>query len=277
MTTEQGRHGLAAAPFSCRFCGAAVDLTVVDLGMSPLCQTIVRPDQLEQMEPFYPLHVRACERCWLVQLPQLVQPQELFTEYAYFSAYSSSWVEHARRYVDMIMRRLGLGSDSLVVEVASNDGYLLQHFLAHGVPVLGIDPAENVVEAAIARGVPSLSEFFGRELAERLVAKGTLADLIIGNNVLAQVPDLNDFVAGIKLLLAPGGMATFEFPHLAQLLVRLEYDTIYHEHFSYFSLFTVREIFRAHGLTLVDVGGAAKPWRLAEGLLRARGDSERAH
>jgi SAM-dependent methyltransferase len=221
--------------------------------MSPLCQTIVRPSELEQAEPFYPLHARVCHRCWLVQIGEFVPPEGIFTEYAYFSAYSTSWVEHAARYVEMIIDRLGLGANSLVVELASNDGYLLQHFVPRGIPVLGIDPAANVAEAARGRGVPTLTDFFGHELAERLVAEGTRADLVIGNNVLAQVPDLNDFVRGTALLLAPGGTATFEVPHLLHLLERVEYDTIYHEHFSYFSLYTLQAIFAEHGLTLVDV------------------------
>jgi SAM-dependent methyltransferase len=204
------------------------------------------------MEPFFPLHVRVCTSCWLAQIPSFVPPDEIFEEYAYFSAYSDSWVEHSRAYVEMISGRLSLGSDSLVVELASNDGYLLQHFLPRGIPVLGIEPALNVAEAARDRDVPTLDEFFGRELAERLVAERP-ADLIVGNNVLAQVPDINDFVAGVKTLLAHGGLATFEVPHLQQLLERTEYDTIYHEHFSYFSLYTLQRIFGAHGLALVDV------------------------
>ena len=238
---------------TCRFCGDSLRLTVVDLGKSPLCQTVLSAEQLEEGEEFYPLHARACERCWLVQIPEFVAPEGLFEEYAYFSGYSDSWVQHARDYAEMITARCALGPESLVVELASNDGYLLQHFVPEGIPVLGIDPARNVAQVAIDLGVPTLVEFFGRQLAERLVAKGTRADLIIGNNVLAQVPDINDFTAGVKALLAPGGVATFEFPHLARLLDHLEYDTIYHEHFSYFSLFTIREIFGAHGLTTVDV------------------------
>ncbi len=238
---------------ACRFCGSRLELSVVDLGMSPLCQTIVRPEELEQTEPFYPLHVRACEQCWLLQIAEFVPPAGLFTEYAYFSSYSTSWVEHARRYVEMIVARGKLGPGSFVVEVASNDGYLLQHFLPNGIPVLGIEPAVNVAEAAVARGVPTLVEFFGLELAERLVSTHRQAELVLGNNVLAQVPDLNDFVAGVKTLLAPGGTATFEVPHVARLLESVEYDTIYHEHFSYFSLYTLAGIFGAHGLALVDV------------------------
>jgi C-methyltransferase C-terminal domain/Putative zinc binding domain/Methyltransferase domain len=238
---------------SCRHCGAPLQLTVVDLGKSPLCQTVLMAEQLEQEERFYPLHVRACERCWLVQIPEFVPPEDIFTEYAYFSAYSDSWVEHARRYVEGITDRLGLGRDSLVVELASNDGYLLQHFLPKGVPVLGVEPARNVAEAAIARGVPTVTEFFGAELGRKLAAEHGYADLVLGNNVLAQVPDINDFVGGVAALLAPMGTATFEFPHLAKLIEHLEYDTIYHEHFSYFSLHAIRSIFGAQGLALVDV------------------------
>jgi SAM-dependent methyltransferase len=236
----------------CRFCEAPLDLTMVDLGKSPLCESFLPAERLEAMEPFYPLHVRVCTRCWLAQLPSFVPPDEIFNEYAYFSAYSDSWVEHAREYVYMIASRLRLTSNSLVVELASNDGYLLQHFLPRGVPVLGIDPAANVAHAAEERGVPTLVEFFGVELAEQLVGERGHADLVIGNNVLAQVPDLNDFVHGVAVLLAPGGTATFEFPHLARLLEGLQYDTIYHEHFSYFSLTTVRKVFAAHGLAVVD-------------------------
>jgi SAM-dependent methyltransferase len=238
---------------SCRHCGALLELTVVDLGKSPLCQTVLTVEQLEQGEMFYPLHVRACERCWLVQIPEFVPPEDIFTEYAYFSAYSDSWVEHARRYVDAITERLGLGNDSLVVELASNDGYLLQHFLPKGIPVLGVEPARNVAEAAVARGVATVTEFFGTELGRRLAAEHGHADLVLGNNVLAQVPDINDFVAGVAALLAPEGTSTFEFPHLAKLIEHLEYDTIYHEHFSYFSLHAIRAIFAAQGLELVDV------------------------
>jgi SAM-dependent methyltransferase len=226
---------------------------MVDLGKSPLCESFLTADRLETMEPFFPLHVRVCTSCWLAQLPSFVPPIEIFHEYAYFSAYSDSWVEHARSYVEMAVVRFGLGSDSLVVELASNDGYLLQHFLPKGIPVLGIDPAANVAKAAEERGVPTMVEFFGVELAERLAAEGRQADLIVGNNVLAQVPDLNDFVAGVAILLAPGGTASFEFPHLARLLERLQYDTIYHEHFSYFSLTSIRAIFAGHGLDVVDV------------------------
>ena len=238
---------------SCRFCDTQLELTVVDLGMSPLCESFLRADQIRQMEPFFPLHVFACERCYLVQLEAFVPPDDIFTEYAYFSAYSTAFVDHARQYVEMISKRLGLGADDLVVELASNDGYLLQHFVGTGVPILGIDPAANVAKAAEARGVPTLVDFFGRATAERLVSEGTRASLIVGNNVLAQVPDLNDFIAGVKVLLREDGTATFEFPHLLLLFDRLLYDTIYHEHFSYFSFATIAEILRAHGLATYDV------------------------
>jgi trans-aconitate methyltransferase len=250
----------------CRFCGAPLELTVVDLGKSPLCERFLRANELEEMEPFYPLHVRACERCWLVQLPSFVPPAEIFAEYAYFSAYSTSWVEHARQYVETVVERLRLGPQSFVVELASNDGYLLQHFLPLGVPVLGIDPARNVAEAAEARGVPTLVDFFGVELAGQLVAEGKRADLIVGNNVLAQVPDLNDFVRGLAILLAPEGVVTLEMPHLARLLEDVQYDTIYHEHFGYFSLSAIKEVLAAHGLSVVDVdelsshGGSLRVW-----------------
>jgi SAM-dependent methyltransferase len=256
MTQTDEQHaeqvvGRGAA--SCRHCGATLELTVVDLGKSPLCQTVLTTGQLEQEETFYPLHARACRECWLVQIAEFVPPEDIFTEYAYFSAYSDSWVEHARRYAEEMIPRLGLGEDSLVVEVASNDGYLLQHFLPHGVPVLGVEPALNVAEAAVARGVETVTEFFGTELGRRLAQERGAADLVLGNNVLAQVPDINDFVAGVAALLAPEGTATFEFPHLAKLIEHLEYDTIYHEHFSYFSLHSIRSIFGAQGLALVDV------------------------
>ena len=238
---------------SCRFCGAAADHVFVDLGMSPLCESFLAADQLNQMEPFYPLRVHVCPQCFLVQLPQYVSPVEIFTEYAYFSSYSSSWVEHARRYTETMRQRLDLTEKSFVVEVASNDGYLLEHFVAAGIPVLGIEPAANVAEAARAKGVPTRCCFFGVDAARDLVRRGEQADLLVGNNVLAQVPDLNDFVAGLKVALKPNGVITMEFPHLMQLMEGNQFDTIYHEHFSYFSFLTVERIFAAHGLTLFDV------------------------
>ena len=239
---------------------------VCDLGASPLCESFLTGDQLNQMEPFYPLRADVCERCWLVQLERYVAPEAIFTEYAYFSSYSDSWVRHARDYTELAAERLGLGPGSLVVELASNDGYLLQHFVARGVPVLGIEPAANVAEVAVERGVPTLTRFFGRELAEELAGQGRQADLVVANNVLAQVPDLNSFVAGIARLLKPGGVVTVEFPHLARLMEGNQFDTIYHEHFSYFSFGTARRIFARHGLTLFDVeelsthGGSLRIW-----------------
>ena len=234
----------------CRTCGSEVDHVFVDLGMSPLCENILPADQLDSPETYYPLRASVCSKCFLVQLNEYVPPEEIFSEYAYFSSYSTTWVAHAKAYCEMIEKRLGLGQDSLAVELASNDGYLLQHFK---VPVLGIEPAANVAAVAVAKGVPTRVAFFGLELAKQLVAEGSSADLIIGNNVLAQVPDLNDFVAGIKYLLKPTGIVTLEFPHLQRLIEGNQFDTIYHEHFSYFSLISVDALARQHGLAIVDV------------------------
>ena len=242
----------ASAPL-CRFCNAPLGFTFVDLGMSPFCESFLGEHQLNQMEPFYPLHVYVCDRCFLVQLEEYVAPEDIFTEYAYFSAYSDSWLAHAKAYVDMVTERFALDHTSSVVELASNDGYLLQYFVQKGIPALGIEPAANVVKAAEERGVDTLIEFFDAGLARRLVAEGRAADLIIGNNVLAQVPNLNSFVEGIETLLTPGGVVTIEFPHLLRLMSENQFDTIYHEHFSYFSLSTAERIFAAHRLTLFDV------------------------
>jgi SAM-dependent methyltransferase len=241
------------APGECRCCAAPLRHTFVDLGMSPLCESYLRSDQLNGMEPFYPLHVYVCDRCFLVQLQQYVGREAIFSEYAYFSSYSDSWLDHARRYTEKMIEELGLSLDSQVVEVASNDGYLLQYFVERGIPALGIEPAENVAKAAIHKGVPTLVKFFGRETARELVGEGQRADLLIGNNVLAQVHDINDFVAGMKLLLAPRGVITVEFPHLMRLVEGNQFDTIYHEHFSYFSLLSATRIFAAHGLAIYDV------------------------
>ncbi len=238
---------------TCRLCGSNLRHTFVDLGMSPPCENFLKRDQVDQVEYYYPLHVRTCEQCFLVQLNEYVSPEEIFTEYAYFSSYSTSWVEHARRYCEGIAERLDLDADSLVVELASNDGYLLQHFVAMDVPVLGVEPAANVAHAAIEKGVPSIVDFFGVRLAKQMAANGQRADLIVGNNVLAQVPDLNDFVAGMKILLKPDGVITLEFPHIEKLMAENQFDTIYHEHFSYFSLLTVVEIARRHELKVIDV------------------------
>jgi SAM-dependent methyltransferase len=221
--------------------------------MSPLCESYVEAARLDEMEPFYPLHVRICERCFLVQLRAYVRPEDIFEEYAYFSSYSSSWVEHARTYVDTVTERLGLGPEHLVVELGSNDGYLLRGFVERDVPVLGVEPARNVAAVAIERGVRTHVEFFGADTARRLVAEGGPADLLVANNVLAQVPDLNDFVEGMAQLLAPRGVVTIEVPHLVQLIDGNQFDTIYHEHFSYFSLRTLERILTAHGLAMFDV------------------------
>jgi len=237
----------------CLFCTAPLRRTFIDLGMSPLCESYVAADELNQMEPFYPLHVRVCEKCYLVQLDQYVSPEHIFTEYAYFSSYSDSWLRHSSNYVDTISQRLTLDARSLAVELASNDGYLLQYFLKKGIPALGVEPAANVAKVAECKGVPTLVKFFGRQTAHDMVAAGQAADLVIGNNVLAQVPDINDFVGGIRILLKPSGVATLEFPHLVRLMQENQYDTIYHEHFFYFSLISVEKIFAAHGLVLFDV------------------------
>ena len=244
---------IAGARGRCRFCGSPLEHTFVDLGMSPLCESYVSADRLNEMEPFYPLHVYVCGNCFLVQLEEFVSPESIFTEYAYFSSYSDTWLEHASAYADMAAQRFGLGEQSRVVEVASNDGYLLQYFVRKGIPTLGIEPAANVARVAVEKGVPTLVEFFGTACARRLVAEGKAADLVIGNNVLAQVPDLNDFVAGMATLLRSNGVITMEFPHLMRLMAENQFDTIYHEHFSYFSFLTVERIFAAHGLTLFDV------------------------
>jgi SAM-dependent methyltransferase len=237
---------------SCRFCGAELQHVFADLGMSPLSNSFLTAGQLSEMERFYPLTAFVCDRCFLVQLPEFAPPEEIFGDYAYFSSYSTTWLEHSRAYVEMIVKRLGLGPSSRVVEVASNDGYLLQHFVARGIPVLGVEPAANVAHAAIERGVPTHVAFFGRETAREL-AESNRADLIVGNNVLAHVPNLNDFVAGLAVLLAPGGVVTLEFPHLVSLIAERQFDTIYHEHFSYFSFLAARRVLAAHDLRVFDV------------------------
>lgn len=242
---------------SCRFCGAPLERTFVDLGVSPLANSYVEPRDLQAPETFYPLHVFVCERCLLVQLPEAARPEEIFSDYAYFSSVSTSWVEHARRYVEAMIERFGLGPEHQAVEIASNDGYLLRHFQerpeAERVPVLGIEPAANVAEAARAAGIPTECAFFSSPKAEELAGRGVRADLLVGNNVLAHVPSLNDFVAGLATLLADDGVVTMEFPHLLRLMAENQFDTIYHEHFSYFSFTVVRKVFGAHRLELFDV------------------------
>lgn len=237
----------------CRHCGESLRHTVVDLGLSPLCESFVAPNQLNSMEPFYPLHVRICDNCFLVQLQEYVSPQDIFSEYAYFSSFSSSWVAHAKAYCLSIKDRLNLGAESLVVEIACNDGYLLQHFGPLGVPVLGVEPAANVARVAQEKGIPTHVGFFGVKLARELTQSLSKADLVVANNVLAHVPDINDFVGGIQALLKPEGIATVEFPHLEKLMTHNQFDTIYHEHFSYLSASVVQRIALSHGLRIVDI------------------------
>lgn len=237
----------------CRFCRAKLHHSLVDLGMSPLCESYVSPGKANQMEAFYPLHVYVCDNCFLAQLEQYVSPEEIFTEYAYFSSYSDSWLEHARSYTDMIVTRLGLGKDSAVMELASNDGYLLQYFVQKGISAIGVEPAANVAAVAEKKGVPTVVKFFGRDTARELAVRYGRVDLLIGNNVLAQVPDLNDFVGGMTTVLKPRGVVTMEFPHLMRLMQENQFDTIYHEHFSYFSFTTAEKIFASHGISLFDV------------------------
>jgi SAM-dependent methyltransferase len=237
----------------CRFCETPLSRTFLDLGKSPLANSYLKPAQLHQVEKFYPLHVFVCERCLLVQLQDFEGPERIFTDYAYFSSYSDAWLAHAKTYTEMARQRFGLDHRSQVVEIASNDGYLLQYFGEQGIPVLGIEPAVNVAEVAIAKGIPSITRFFGDALAAELMAEGTQADLIVANNVLAHVPELNDFLRGLRRLLKPHGVITLEFPHLLRLIAENQFDTIYHEHFSYFSFCTIEVIFASHRLTVFDV------------------------
>ena len=237
----------------CRFCGKPLQHTFVNLGMQPLCESFLGPEQLDQMEPFYPLHVYVCDNCFLVQLKEYVAPDEIFSEYAYFSSYSTTWLNHAYKYTCKVIDRFGLNKNSQIVEIASNDGYLLQYFTKRGIPVLGVEPAANIAEIANNKGIPTVVKFFGVKTATELAAENKQTDLLIGNNVLAQVPDLNGFVEGMQILLKPQGVITMEFPHLMKLIDGNQFDTIYHEHFSYFSYITVEKIFAAHGLTIFDV------------------------
>lgn len=237
----------------CRFCSAELQTTFVNLGMSPLCQTHIEPEQLNAMERFYPLHAWVCERCFLVQLEEYVSPDEIFSDYAYFSSYSDSWVDHARQYTEMVAQRFALSRDSLVMEIASNDGYLLQHFVSKQIPCLGIEPAANVAKVAADKGIRSTVRFFGKHSAGEIASEFGRPHLLLGNNVLAHVPNINDFVSGMKVLLAPGGVITMEFPHLLRLMEENQFDTIYHEHFSYLSFYSVEKVFAHHGLRLFDV------------------------
>ena len=237
---------------SCRLCGAPLSHVFVDLGMSPLSNSYLTADQLLQMEQFYPLRALVCDRCFLVQLKAYETPERIFSDYAYFSSYSSTWIEHARAFAETAIERFGLDQSSTVVEIASNDGYLLQYFARHGIRVLGVEPAANVASAARAKGIDTVTEFFGRVTAQRLAAEFG-ADLLIGNNVIAHVPDLNDFLAAFAILLKPHGIISVEFPHILHLIEQTQFDTIYQEHFSYFSFSTVKRAFAAHDLTVFDV------------------------
>jgi len=238
---------------NCRFCGAPLRHTFCDLGMSPLSNAYLKPAQLQQMEPFYPLHAYVCEQCYLVQLQEFESPANIFSDYAYFSSYSESWLKHAKAYTEYMIERFGFNSASQIVEIASNDGYLLQYFKDKNIPVLGVEPAQNVATVAQAAGIPTVTKFFGVKTATELANEGKTADLLLGNNVLAHVPDINDFVGGLKKLLKPHGVITMEFPHLLRLMDQNQFDTIYHEHFSYLSFSTVETVFAKHGLILFDV------------------------
>jgi 2-polyprenyl-3-methyl-5-hydroxy-6-metoxy-1,4-benzoquinol methylase len=237
----------------CRLCGTSLTQTFVDLGMSPLCESYIPPERLDEVESFYPLHVRVCSSCLLVQLPAYVPGEDIFSDYAYFSSYSDSWVAHARRYAEAMIGQLGLTSDSLVTEVASNDGYLLQHFVAQGIPVLGVEPAANVAQVAETRGVRTVVEFLSARTGEEIARQYGSADLVAGNNVFAHVPDIRGFAAGLRALVKDTGLVTLEFPHLLRLIERRQYDTIYHEHYSYLSLLTSSRALASAGLRVVDV------------------------
>ncbi len=275
---EAQPHGHAAGAPSCRFCAAGLEHVFLDLGMSPMCENFLPLEKLESMEPFYPLKAYVCQQCLLVQLAEFESPEQIFSEYAYFSSYSDSWLKHAENYTKQMIPRFGLGPHSQVVEVASNDGYLLQYFKAAGVPVLGIEPAANVAKVAIDKGIPSRVEFLGRQTARRMADEGVAADLLLGNNVLAHVPDLNGFVEGLSILLKKSGVLTMEFPHLLRLVEGNQFDTIYHEHFCYLSLLAVRKVFAAHGLRVFDVeelsthGGSLRVFACHDGDDRATTD-----
>jgi SAM-dependent methyltransferase len=238
---------------ACRLCAAPLTRSFLDLGDMPLANSFLRPEQLAKPEPRYPLHARVCDRCLLVQVDAVVGREEIFEDYAYFSSYSSSGVEHARRFAQAATERLALDNKSLVVEVASNDGYLLKHFVAQGIPCRGIEPARNVAAVAEAAGVPTEVCFLGRAAGEALRARGLAADLLVANNVLAHVPDLHDFAAGLAALLKPAGTLSIEFPHLLRLIQEVQFDTIYHEHFCYFSLAPVERLLGEHGLAVFDI------------------------
>lgn len=237
----------------CRFCDAPLEQSFADLGLTPLSNSFIKPENVNAMEPFYPLHAYVCTQCWLVQLKMYETSEHIFTDYAYFSSYSNSWLKHAKSYTQKMRVRFGINSSSQVIELASNDGYLLQYFKQAGIPVLGVEPAKNVADVAIAAGIPTIISFFGAKTARELLKADHSADLLLGNNVLAHVPDLNDFVNGMKIVLKPRGVITMEFPHLQRLVEECQFDTIYHEHFSYFSFITAERVFAKHGITLFDV------------------------
>ncbi|MGH7768499.1 MAG: class I SAM-dependent methyltransferase [Candidatus Binatia bacterium] len=237
----------------CRSCDAPLRHSLVDLGMSPLANSYLKRDELQAMEPFYPLHAYVCEQCFLVQVPEFASPERIFGDYAYFSSYADTWLEHVRAYAAQAIERFGLGPDSLVIEVASNDGCLLQGFKKSGIPVLGIEPAHNVAQFARDAGIPTVVTFLGAQAAAKLAAEGKRADLVVANNVMAHVPDLKDFIAGMKILLKPNGVVTIEFTHLRRMLEGNQFDAIYHEHFSYFSLIAAEKALERHGLTVFDV------------------------
>jgi C-methyltransferase C-terminal domain/Putative zinc binding domain/Methyltransferase domain len=253
MTLPSDVQQQSTSTRQCRFCGTNLQRTFVDLGLSPLCETYPSTADLNRGEAYYPLHVYVCENCWLVQLEEYESPEQIFSDYPYFSSFSDSWLKHCDKYCADMKSRFELGRESFVVEVASNDGYLLQYFAKRDVPVLGIEPAGNVAKVAVEKGIPTLVRFFGTQLAKELAGAGQCADLVLGNNVLAQVPDLNDFVEGLKIMLKPEGVLTLEFPHLLQLIQQNEFDTIYHEHFSYFSFLSTIRIVESHGLKVFDV------------------------
>lgn len=238
---------------NCRFCNTKLKHPFVSFGSSPLSNSYLTKDELHKMEPHYPLEVYVCDNCFLVQLDEFESPENIFSDYAYFSSYSDTWLKHVKDYVDKMVNFFNINGQSYVVEIASNDGYLLQYFVENGIPVLGIEPARNVAEVAIQKGIPTEMVFWSTKTAKRLASEGNYADLLLGNNVLAHVPNLNDFVEGLKILLKPQGVITMEFPHLMRLMEETQFDTIYHEHFSYFSFVTVEKIFNAHGLNIFDV------------------------
>ena len=251
MLTPMPRPALRGA--TCRFCGSALTRSFVDLGATPPANAYLREADLAKPETWYPLHAYVCERCFLVQIEEFAAPEALFGDYAYFSSYSETWLRHAEEFAAMAVARFGLGPTSRVVEIASNDGYLLQYFARAGIPVQGVEPAANVARRAESLGIPTLVRFFGRATARKMVQEGGRADLLVANNVLAHVPNLNDFVAALRVALAPEGVATVEFPHLMRLIEQGQFDTIYHEHFSYFSFLTTEQVFAAHGLRIFDV------------------------